>query len=83
MHLRKNRRVLMKRRRSSMIRRRDENGIRSKVQTLKSLIPKRESDQGLDGLFRDTASYIMSLQMRVRVMQIMVDVLDTTQAHDE
>lgn len=48
--------------------------IVKKVKTLKKLIPSRGS-MGLDGLFRDTAGYILSLQMRIKVMQIMVDVL--------
>ncbi|XP_021836057.1 transcription factor UPBEAT1 [Spinacia oleracea] len=78
---RKTRKVLMKRRRS-IFRRRDENGIEKKVQTLQRLVPTRvgsDNNQGLDGLFTDTASYIISLQMRVRVMQIMVDVMENSQ----
>lgn len=50
------------------------NGIGRKVRTLKKLVPNGES-MGLDGLFRETADYILSLQMKVRVMQTMVDVL--------
>ncbi|KAJ9171704.1 hypothetical protein P3X46_015028 [Hevea brasiliensis] len=50
------------------------NGIRGRVRTLKKLIPNSES-AGLEGLFRETADYILSLQMRVKVMQIMVKVL--------
>jgi len=49
-------------------------GIERRVRTLKKLIPNSES-MGLDGLFRETADYILSLQMRVKVMQIMVKVL--------
>ncbi|MBA0834563.1 hypothetical protein Goarm_006905 [Gossypium armourianum] len=48
--------------------------IVKKVKTLKKLIPNNGS-MGLDGLFRDTAEYILSLQMRIKVMQIMVNVL--------
>ncbi|KAG4215121.1 hypothetical protein ERO13_A01G157750v2 [Gossypium hirsutum] len=50
------------------------NPFQKKVKTLKKLIPNKES-MGLGGLFRDTAEYIMCLQMRVKVMQIMVKVL--------
>ncbi|KAB2611733.1 transcription factor UPBEAT1-like [Pyrus ussuriensis x Pyrus communis] len=47
-------------------------GIKRRVKTLKGLIPNSEDSTGLDGLFRDTADYILSLQTRVRLMQIMV-----------
>ncbi|WVY95856.1 hypothetical protein V8G54_028007 [Vigna mungo] len=65
------RRVLMKRRGGC---RRGSNGIRRRVRTLKTLVPNSDS-LGLDGLFRETANYILSLQTRVRVMQVMVKVL--------
>ncbi|KAF9618116.1 hypothetical protein IFM89_000075 [Coptis chinensis] len=42
-----------------------------KVRTLKKLVPNGKS-VGLDGLFRETAHYIMSLETQVKVMQIMV-----------
>ncbi|KAK8522532.1 hypothetical protein V6N13_115499 [Hibiscus sabdariffa] len=48
--------------------------FRRKVETLKKLVPNKEA-AGLDGLFREAAEYIMWLQMRVKVMQIMVEVL--------
>ncbi|MED6127017.1 hypothetical protein PIB30_084050 [Stylosanthes scabra] len=52
------------------------NGIQRRVRRLKSLIPNSgDSNMGLDGLFRETANYILSLQTRVRVMQVMVKVL--------
>lgn len=70
------RRVLMKRRGGC---RRGSNGIRRRVRTLKTLVPNSHS-LGLDGLFRETANYILSLQTRVRVMQVMVNVL--TPSHD-
>ncbi|KAG2697693.1 hypothetical protein I3760_07G118200 [Carya illinoinensis] len=54
--------------------RKHANGIGRKVRTLKRLVPNSES-MGLDGLFRGTAEYILSLQMRVRVMQNMFDAL--------
>ncbi|TKY51519.1 Transcription factor UPBEAT1 [Spatholobus suberectus] len=69
--VRRPRRIVMKRRVGS---RRGSNGIRRRVRTLKSLIPNSDS-LGLDGLFRETANYILSLQTRVRVMQVMVKVL--------
>lgn len=66
--------ILMKRRRG-----REINPIEKKVKTLKKLIPnKEESMGGLDGLFKETADYILSLQMRVKVMQIMVELLTST-----
>ncbi|KAK6937254.1 hypothetical protein RJ641_030762 [Dillenia turbinata] len=55
-------------------RRRPINGIERRVQTLKKLVPNSES-MGLDGLFQETADYILSLQMRVKVMRAMVRVL--------
>ncbi|GMI99757.1 UPBEAT1 [Hibiscus trionum] len=66
--------VVMKRRAVREGSRSLANPIVKKVETLKTLIPNHDS-KGLDGLFRDTAEYIVSLQMRVRVMQIMVKVL--------
>ncbi|BAT94404.1 transcription factor UPBEAT1 [Vigna umbellata] len=74
--IRRPRRVLMKRRGGC---RRGSNGIRRRVRTLKTLVPNSDS-LGLDGLFRETANYILSLQTRVRVMQVMVKVL--TASHD-
>ncbi|KAI4301529.1 hypothetical protein L6164_034798 [Bauhinia variegata] len=69
-------RVLTKRRAVRLIEgpRRRSNGIERRVRTLRRLLPNSESME-LDGLFRETADYILSLQMRVRVMQIMVKVL--------
>ncbi|KAJ6404076.1 hypothetical protein OIU84_012298 [Salix udensis] len=68
-------RILMKRRaRVEGSTTRAGYGIERRVRTLKKLVPNSES-MGLDGLFRETADYILSLQMRVKVMQIMVKVL--------
>ncbi|KVH94526.1 transcription factor UPBEAT1 [Cynara cardunculus var. scolymus] len=53
--------------------------IERKVRTLKKLIPKGESTIGLDGLFRETAEYISNLQMRVRIMQAVVDALSNSE----
>ncbi|WCJ22346.1 Transcription factor UPBEAT1 [Euphorbia peplus] len=72
-HVTKNRRprrMLMKNRR----RRVHVNGVSKRVRTLKKLVPNSES-MGIESLFEETADYILSLQMRVRVMQIMVKVL--------
>ncbi|KAL8498682.1 hypothetical protein ACS0TY_021861 [Phlomoides rotata] len=50
------------------------NAIEGKVTTLQKLVPNCESG-GVEGLFREIADYIMALEMRVKVMQIMVDLL--------
>ncbi|XWS63755.1 hypothetical protein CRYUN_Cryun06bG0129100 [Craigia yunnanensis] len=68
------RRILMKRRAHPEDYRRPANPLENKLKTLKKLIPNNES-MSLDGLFRETAEYILSLQMRVEVMLIMVKVL--------
>ncbi|XP_024933602.2 transcription factor UPBEAT1 [Ziziphus jujuba] len=75
MRSRTSRRILMKRTARGGGSRRPSKGIERRVKTLKKLVPNTESSVGLDGLFRETADYILSLQMRVRVMQIMVKVL--------
>lgn len=81
-HLRNSRKILMKGRRRLNIHQRDkENGIERRVKTLKKLIPNHDS-QGLEGLYRDTAAYIISLQMRVRLMQFMVDLLTNSQNNE-
>lgn len=46
--------------------------IEQRVRTLKTLIPNGES-MGLEGLFQETAEYILSLEMRVKMMQMVVD----------
>ncbi|KAK9201992.1 hypothetical protein WN944_017201 [Citrus x changshan-huyou] len=70
----KTRRILMKKRARLEGSRIPATVIEKKVKTLKKLIPNGEP-LGLDGLFRETADYILALQMRVKVMQIMVNVL--------
>lgn len=74
MRSRTSRRILMKRTARVTGSRRPAKGIERRVKTLKNLVPNSDS-AGLDDLFRETADYILSLQMRVRVMQIMVKVL--------
>ncbi|KAL4302093.1 hypothetical protein GQ457_10G026260 [Hibiscus cannabinus] len=68
--------VLMKKKKKvgPEVSRRGSVPFRRKVETLKKLVPNKEA-VGLDGLLREAAEYIMWLQMRVKVMQIMVEVL--------
>ncbi|CAI9106128.1 OLC1v1005197C1 [Oldenlandia corymbosa var. corymbosa] len=75
----------MKKRRANLdrqIRRRsssDVSGndiIERKVRTLKKLIPNGESKE-IDVLFLDAAEYILALKMRVKAMEIMVNVLSS------
>lgn len=49
-----------------------------KVRTLKKLVPNSRETKGLDGLFRETADYILALQMRIHFMQVMVSGLSST-----
>ncbi|KAL8224813.1 hypothetical protein R6Q57_017370 [Mikania cordata] len=53
--------------------------IEKKVRTLKKLIPNGDSTVGLDGLFRETAEYISHLQMRVSLMQAVVNALSNSE----
>lgn len=46
--------------------------IERRVRMLKTLIPNGES-MGLEGLFQETAEYILSLEMRVKMMQMVVE----------
>lgn len=52
--------------------------VKRKVRTLKKLVPNSSSTKGLDGLFRDTADYILALQTRIQFMQVMVNGLSST-----
>ncbi|KAH0982033.1 hypothetical protein GBA52_009210 [Prunus armeniaca] len=82
----KRRRILKKRgtgRRLQQSARMRSNGIQRRVKTLKRLIPNTDSSTGLDGLFRETADYILSMQSRVRLMQIMLQALAPGSHHDE
>ncbi|CAG7873541.1 unnamed protein product, partial [Brassica rapa] len=58
--------------------RRPCRAIHKRVKTLKELVPNTKSSEGLDGLFRQTADYILALEMKVRVMQTIVQVLTET-----
>lgn len=66
--------VVMKRRARLDRRVRPRNAVERKVRTLKKLIPNCEFT-GVERLFRETADYIAALQMRVKVMQIVVDAM--------
>ncbi|KAJ4956018.1 hypothetical protein NE237_012801 [Protea cynaroides] len=55
--------------------RRPMNEMEKKVRSLKKLIPNGSSSMGLDGLFMETAGYIESLEMQVKVMQVLVKAL--------
>ena len=46
-----------------------------RIRRLKKMVPKSESME-LNGLFRETADYIVWLQMKVRMMQALVHVLN-------
>ncbi|CAL5433495.1 unnamed protein product [Camellia sinensis] len=71
----RSRRILMMERKARLDgSRRPTNVVKKRVKTLRKLVPNSES-MGLDGLFRETADYIMSLQMRVQVMKVMVNLL--------
>lgn len=50
--------------------------IDKKVRILKKLVPNGDRSMGLEGLFRETAEYILSLQRRVKVMQVVVNLLN-------
>ncbi|KAL6954372.1 hypothetical protein U1Q18_019922 [Sarracenia purpurea var. burkii] len=54
--------------------------VDKKVRTLRKLVPNTES-VGLVGLFTETADYIKSLQMRLKAMQLMVNVLSAASDH--
>ncbi|OIW01510.1 hypothetical protein TanjilG_19436 [Lupinus angustifolius] len=54
--------------------RRQAKEIQRRVRTLKRLIPNNQY-MGLDGLYRETFDYILSLQIKVKAMQLMVQTL--------
>ncbi|KAL3652946.1 hypothetical protein CASFOL_002627 [Castilleja foliolosa] len=51
------------------------NSIERKVKILKKLVPNCESSIGVERLFSETADYILALEMRVKVMQSVVNVI--------
>ncbi|KAL8232780.1 hypothetical protein R6Q57_002558 [Mikania cordata] len=53
--------------------------IEKKVRTLKKLVPNMGSSVGLDRLVKGTVEYISSLQMRVRIMQAVVNALSNSE----
>ncbi|XP_058198072.1 transcription factor UPBEAT1 [Rhododendron vialii] len=59
------------------------NVFEKRVRVLRKLVPTKEYSEGLDGLFRDTTDYILALEMRVKVMQIMVKALSGGSDDDE
>ncbi|TMW93085.1 hypothetical protein EJD97_012213 [Solanum chilense] len=75
-HVKRCKSVVMKRRiRVERSRRFEDDEIGSKVKILKKLIPINCEDLGLEGIFRETADYILALEMRIKAMQDMVNVL--------
>lgn len=49
-----------------------------RVETLKELIPNSHECIGVDGLFRETADYILALQLKVQVMKTLIDLLSNS-----
>uniref|UniRef100_A0A7N0VCD1 Uncharacterized protein n=1 Tax=Kalanchoe fedtschenkoi TaxID=63787 RepID=A0A7N0VCD1_KALFE len=66
----------LKRRRSSLPSSRAVAAGR-RVKTLKELIPSSHECVGADALFTKTADYILLLQLKVQVMQTMIDLLSS------
>ncbi|CAN4112712.1 unnamed protein product [Withania somnifera] len=74
----RSRNIILKRRRARLERsRRSIKVVEKKVKVLQKLIPYCEpsSSIGSERLFRETADYILALEMRVNLMQIIVSVL--------
>ncbi|KAF8089736.1 hypothetical protein N665_0498s0037 [Sinapis alba] len=71
--------IMIRPKKSPEATRRPSRAIHRRVKTLKELLPNtKSSSQGLDGLFTQTADYILALERKVRVMQTMVQVLTET-----
>ncbi|KAG9150319.1 hypothetical protein Leryth_017620 [Lithospermum erythrorhizon] len=68
-------RARLERNRRSSSSRNGRNEIVKKVKVLKKLVPNCESTR-METLFRETADYIVALQMRVKVMQTVVNALE-------
>ena len=73
----KRRARLERNRRRSLSSRNGSIEVVKKVKVLKKLVPNCESTK-MENLFQETADYIMALQMQVKVMQVMVNVLQGT-----
>ncbi|KAK4418034.1 Transcription factor UPBEAT1 [Sesamum alatum] len=56
------------------------SAVERKVRILKKLIPNCDTME-MERVLRETADYIVALQMRVKLMQIMVDVLSGSDDH--
>ncbi|KAK1385060.1 BHLH1 transcription factor [Heracleum sosnowskyi] len=83
----RSRRIAMKRRSRRMVggsegSRRPRNEVGRRVNVLKKLIPSSSNTMGIDELFKDTADYILALEMRLKVMQIMVKALSNASDDD-
>lgn len=57
--------------------------VERKLRTLKKLVPNSNDTMGLDGLFSETADYILAMEMKIKVMKIMVKVLSCTGTDDD
>ncbi|KAG5627782.1 hypothetical protein H5410_013000 [Solanum commersonii] len=71
---------IMKRRVRVERSRRSSNEVEKKVKMLEKLIPNCESlssSMGLERIFKETADYIWALEMKVKVMKMIVNVLST------
>ncbi|KAJ8620515.1 hypothetical protein MRB53_029044 [Persea americana] len=66
--------IFMKRRASLEGSRKPLNGVERRIKVLQKLLPNGSS-MGLDGLFMMAADYILCLEMQVKVMQIMVNIV--------
>ncbi|KAL0711437.1 hypothetical protein Bca4012_018415 [Brassica carinata] len=64
--------IMIRPKKSLKAHRRPCRSIDRRVKKLKELVPNTKPSEGLDGLFRQTADYILALETKVRVMQTMV-----------
>ncbi|GMJ03670.1 hypothetical protein HRI_004036200 [Hibiscus trionum] len=66
--------VLMKKMAGRRRRRNPQSSVETKLRTLRKLIHS-DGSMGFEGLFVETAEYILSLQMKIKAMEIMVRAL--------